>query len=236
MYRLFFGSNEATPALELDTSAAFDYQNSKHVDVIKNRIARFKQAQAALYNFDNKILTGLTVGTVCWLGAAVPIPFLPTITISLGGFSYASYQLGRRPQSGLVEPYRNALTELIEVYKWSMSNKKNTWYKLGVPAIQDLILTLGPWVNQDTITVWSDEDLAPGKFTSRGLEPSDEFKAKLKEFETGVQTKNIWYSVYGQNGQDDLVVAASAYLKEITIEVAKKCAPEAMTTMLKRNS
>ncbi|KTC86918.1 hypothetical protein [Legionella brunensis] len=229
----FFNSPPTPPQQKLDSSVTFDYRNTEHIDIIKNRIARFKQAQAAIYSFDNKIISGLAVGTVCWAGASIPLPFTPTITISLASFSYASYQLGRRPDSGLLEPYREALTDLIEVYKWSMHGKTNTWYKLGVPQIQDLILTLGPWVPTETIAIWEEKDLEPGRFSSRGLEPTKEFKDKLNELAAGAHTKSIWFSVYGENGTDDLINAASAYLKQVALGAAEKYAPTPVTTLFK---
>ncbi|OCH99541.1 hypothetical protein A8135_07635 [Legionella jamestowniensis] len=228
----FFKADPIPPSVKLDTSIAFDYRNSSHVDIIKNRVLRFKQAQAALFHYDNQIIGALAVSVASWTGGVLPLP-LPLWTISLASCSYGCYRLGNRTNSGLTAQYREALNDLLDVYKWSMSNKTHTWYKLGILQIQEMITTLGPWAKKDTLVVWEDSDLVAGKFTSRGVEPSEEFKTKLKEFTEGLPSKSVWFSVYGEEGTDDLIPAVNAYLKELAVGTAKKCAPEAVTTFLK---
>ncbi|KTD20862.1 Uncharacterised protein [Legionella lansingensis] len=219
----FYKETNVPKRMELLTKT-FNYKSQEHLDFIQNRITRFKQAQAALYNYDNTIISSLTVGLVFYAGGSI-IPFLPSFAISIGGFSYASYLVGNREQAGLVRPYREALTDLIEVYQWSMGNKTDTWWKLGVLEIQDLILTLGPMVRKETIAVWEEKDLQPGALLSRGKEPTEAFKTKATEFAAGTQMQSIWFAVYGENGNDDILGMATAYLKHTAQGAAEKYAP-----------
>ncbi|ASQ47406.1 hypothetical protein [Legionella clemsonensis] len=228
----FFKTAPIPPSIKLDTSTAFDYRNSSHIEIIKNRVLRFKQAQAALFHYDNQIIGALAVSAASWTGGILPLP-LPLWTISLASCGYGCYLLGNRTNSGLTTQYREALNDLLDVYTWSMSNKKHTWYKLGVLEIQEMITTLGPWAKKDTIAVWEERDVVAGTFTSRGIEPSEKLKAKLKEFAEGTAINNIWFSVYGQDGTDNLIPAANAYLKELALGSVKKCAPDAVTAFLK---
>ncbi|CEK09230.1 hypothetical protein [Legionella hackeliae] len=220
----FFKTTPVPASVQIDSSAAFDYRKPEHIEIIKNRLVRFKQAQAALHSLDNQILGSLAISAASWAGGVLPLP-LPFWTLSLASGSYGWYLLGGRAKSELVTSYRKALTDLIEAYSWSMGSKTNTWYKIGVPSIQEMILTLGPWVKKETIVIWEDSDLAGATLASRALEPTKDFKAKLKEFEKGEQTQSIWFSVYGEGGNDNLIPAANAYLKELAVGAVQKCVP-----------
>ncbi|KTD17828.1 hypothetical protein [Legionella jordanis] len=211
----------------------FAYKSKDHLQILEQRLKCFKQAQQNLFEFDNQILTSLGVGLFFYAGSSF-IPLLPSTTLSIAGFSYAAYLWGHRSANPdlVLRPYWAALKDLIEAYSWAMT-KKDKWYKLGVPLIQEVILTLGPFVKPETIALWSEEDFSSYLLSYREIEPSETFKEKCAEFSAGRQVKNIWFGVYGEGGNGDLMAVSIAYLKGCTQRVAERYAPAMVTGYLK---
>lgn len=241
MQRLFFGTPDPIPErLEIPSKDkinkdSFNYEKVGHLEIITNRLIRFKHAQAALHHFDSVILRGFSVGFICWAIAGLPLP-LPTVILAMGGASAASYNLGTRPHVGLIEAYKKELTDLIEVYEWSMKAQGNLWFHLGSEKIRELILTLGPWVTKETIGNWEDKHFEPSGLIYKRNEPSKEFTNKLIEFRNGEQTKDVWFSIYGQTGNNDLMAVFGLYLKHKAKEAVVAYAPAPVTAYLGYNS
>ncbi|MDI9818995.1 MULTISPECIES: hypothetical protein [unclassified Legionella] len=213
---MFFNQIALVPRVEL-ADAPFNYQNSAHLEIIGKRLARFKQAQMALYAADIKIVSGILMGTVFWLSSYI----VPSVTMAIAGFSYAFYHMGRHAE--VARNYREALDDLIQVYNWSMGKDTgNHWYKLGVGNIQSLILTLGPWVAKETIYTWKDADLEPASAMSfaKRKEPSNAVKIKLAQFAAGEQTANWLFHIYGEAGTRGLTDIIKGYFQREVQEIA----------------
>lgn len=188
----------------------FDYQNEDHHYLIGQRIARFKQAQSALFELDRYVAIALGIGAFCWVGAYL----LPLVTLSIIGFCFATYALVHR--SELFRQYKEIHDDLIETFQWSMGDKTgNHWYKLGEESIQELIETLGPWVNAETICTWQPQDLVSSNRLSfaRRNELAENFKMKLIYFSQGKQTENWGFHLYGENSTDNLLQFIKAKFK-----------------------
>lgn len=176
----------------------FNYKEAQDIELIEGQIERFKLALSALQSTDKMIIYGAACATGCFAGSYI----FPLTLVGYACSSVAAYYAAKRPE--VFKEYRKALNDLIAVYNWSMAKGSDAyWYKLGVPAIQDLIQNLGPWVNSETICTWEDKDLEPGKIARRP-EPSDEFKAHLKQLAMGTQTTNVWFNFYGHNGIESI--------------------------------
>lgn len=225
----FFSQTAPIARVQLP-DASFNYQTPVHIDIINKRIERFKQAQTALHSLDRNIVVSWMLGSACWVGAYV----FPLVTASIVSFCYSTHCLTRRPEC--FRQYKEALDDLIAVYKWSMGKEMgNHWYKLGEESIQTLIETLGPWVSKETIYTWQDKDLAPSSVLSlaRRNEPKESFKIKLTLFAEGKQTENWQFPLYGENGIDDLMGTVQAYFKREAKEAVEKHAKEAVASFLK---
>lgn len=180
-------------------ASTFDYQNPVHLRVISDSVIQFKSKLDALTFVDYRILMGAAIGSVAYVGAYL----FPVVLVSIAACCVSAYNLGIRPP--IYKEYREALEDLIRVFKWSMgANTKDYWYKLAVNEIMDLISTLGPWVSAQTIVTWSHDDLKPARMSlmSRRMDLPVEFENKLTRFASGEQS-TVWaYRLYGETGSD----------------------------------
>lgn len=197
----FFEESSLIPRVELGDEN-FNYKSAKHLDIIGKRCLRFQQAQKILHRTDNNIVRGIAIGSASWVGCYV----FPLVTVSIAAFCFATYHYAHHEEA--FKQYHDALNDLIAAYNWSMGRKTGDhWYKFGSIPLQELVLTLGPWVKSETICTWSTSDLEPASMLSRAKrdnEPTTSFKARLTQFAAGEQTKGWQFKIYGEGGTDDL--------------------------------
>lgn len=214
MLRIFDPNKTITKVSILEEK--FNYQNSAHLEYINQAIDRFTLTQKALQANDQSIINAAAICIGCWIGSYL----FPTVTASLIASCFATYHWTKRPE--YQKQYKNALTDLISVYEWSMGATTNHhWYKLAVKEIQHLILTLGPWVSRNTLETWGDDVLKPntldGYTVGRRKDISPEFEDKLHELQTGSHMARWQYRLYGENGIEDLETFFKSYVSKTVI-------------------
>ena len=203
-----FSANK--PAVEKAEKASvvpdvvFDYKSNQHMEFIKDKISQFSKVLSELQAIDYKIFMGVAISSGCYIGTYL----FPLTLFSIGGACMASWNIAKREQ--VSAQYRDTLNSLIAVYKWSMGKDTgHHWEKLAVKTLQDLILTLGPWVSNATIHTWNNTDLKPTilSFSSRRSDIPEEFERQLNQFAANTQTAHWAYRVYGEHGVDKLLDA-----------------------------
>lgn len=176
----------------------FNHENSNHLEIIAKKTAIFKQAQTALRNSD----TYAFWSTVFSGGSYIASYVFPLVWFSLLSGIYTGYNIGARDK--LNQHYKAVFDDLIKVYIWCMGKDTGLhWNKFLIPELQELILTLGPWVSKDTICTWEGSDLQQSKYVILSEERNDlpeDFKAQLKYLSTGAQATAWNFPVYGENG------------------------------------
>ncbi|KTD45961.1 hypothetical protein Lrub_2758 [Legionella rubrilucens] len=182
----------------------FDYQSSTHINIVNQQVARFSKALADLQTVDAHILVGTGAAVVSWLTCG----FLPLATVGMVASVYVGYCARSRKE--YANDYKKALDDLIAVYQWAMGkNSDKMWYKLGQKDLQNLIVTLGPWVNTDTIHTWRKEDLQPSTLakltTGRRAEISEETERQLLRLAEGVHMNSTQFRLYGEGSVDTLL-------------------------------
>ncbi|QRN02466.1 hypothetical protein GH742_00445 [Legionella sp. MW5194] len=182
----------------------FDYQSTTHIKIVNQQVERFSKALADLQTVDAHILAGTGVAVVSWLTCG----FLPLVTVGMVASTYVGYCAHSRKE--YASDYKKALEDLIAVYQWAMGkNSDKMWYKLGTPELQNLIVTLGPWVNTDTIHTWRKEDLQPStlaKFTTgRRTDVSEETERQLLRLSEGIHMNSAQFRLYGEGSVDTLL-------------------------------
>lgn len=202
----------------------FNHKNTQHLDLIQEQISRFSEALVALQTLDRNIVMGAVIGTGCYIGSYV----FPLVLVSIAGACYASWNAARREQVSV--QYREALSQLITVYQWSMGKDTgHHWDKLAVKTLQDLILTLGPWVSSSTIHTWTNADLKPAmlSFSTRRNEISELFEMQLTQFAAGTQATHWEFRLYSEHGMEHLYDAVqSSVASQANNLVAKTIGPK----------
>ncbi|CDZ76083.1 hypothetical protein BN59_00347 [Legionella massiliensis] len=197
----------------------FSSADESHIAIINARIARFQEALGAIQAVDKGIISGLTLASIGWTTNYIPLlPF--TMTVAMLGCGIAGYSIGRR--SFCFQKYKEALDDLKEAYQWAMGQRTDDyWYAIRHKNIQQMILTLGPWVSKETIATWQEADLQPGyipetvrnstRLMRHAEELNPEFKGKLTDFASGKQTSNPLYRFYGETGIGDFAEHLQRY-------------------------
>ncbi|MDX1836136.1 hypothetical protein DIZ81_03110 [Legionella taurinensis] len=197
----------------------FDYQSSIHIKIVNQQVERFSKALADLQAVDAHILVGTGAAVFSWLTCG----FLPLVTVGMVASAYAGYCAHSRKE--YASDYKEALEDLIAVYQWAMGkNSDKMWYKLGTRELQNLIVTLGPWVNTDTIHTWRKEDMQPSTLakltTSRRTDISEETERQLLRLAEGVHMNSAQFRLYGEGSVDTLLSSikdnAMAKITELT--------------------
>ena len=229
----FFTQHIKTARVNLprDTSAKlkpFSSAKPEHLEIIDARVARFNETLLAIQTVDAGIRLGLKLaGTI--LGLYVPlihqiIPFTFSINLALAiiGWSIVFYGLARR----FDYKYFQALDDLKEAYRWAMGTKTDDyWFSLREKSIQDMILSLGPWVTETTIHTWTPDDLVEESMLPKMVreagggrkvkELTPEFKEQLADLTTGVHTSTSLYRIYGETGIGDISILLQNYLERV---------------------
>lgn len=184
----------------------FNYTIPSHLELIDVHVAKFNTSLHALQQLDCNILISLAIGSACYVGTYI----LPLVSLTIVGFCMATHYYAKRTEA--YKQYRNALTELIKVYQWSMGKETGEhWHKLAVPNLQQLIITLGPWVSKETIYTWSLQDLKPASLSLGSLmghrrsDLTESFEQTLHRLATGTQAADYLYRLYGEYGIEDIL-------------------------------
>lgn len=202
----FFLPSEAdrnTDRLTLPPTS-FNYDSDAHRGLIGQQVDRFNKALADLQTVDDHILMGAGIVTASWLTCG----FLPLTTVGMVVSSYVGYCGATRSEYD--RRYRDAQQDLIALYQWAMGKDSgNIWYKLGVKDVQNLIVTLGPWVNKETIHTWRSDDLKPSGFsaltsTRRSDVPAD-IENVMTQLAAGVHMNTVKFRLYGEGSVDKLL-------------------------------
>lgn len=191
----------------------FDCHNKEHLRTLETKINQFNCSLEALKNVDMQILKGIIVGSSCWIGSYL----LPTATLSTAGFCWATHHFTKRQE--LFIQYKESLSELCRTYDWCMK-QDNLWHCLRTNTVQNLILTLGPWVSVDTIKRWKEADRATRLFGSDGL--TQTFQRQLEYFEQGKHCDNWAYSLYSMDGVENF---SEKSLSGIGSQIIQKMTP-----------
>lgn len=228
----FFKQKLSVPrvALPIDSNSkveAFDSGNEKHQGIINARVARFKEALEAISTVDKGIALGFTMSSVVYGVNSIPyLPYIPlSLTIGMAGTFILAYSLGCRSKA--YEKYQKAFIDLKEVYEWSMGTRRSDneyWYAIREKAVQEMILTLGPWVPKEVICTWKEKDLKSGLIPEyvkerlplrQAKELSEDFKGKLSALASGsIQAANWQYRYYGENNMGDFSVIAEGHWEQ----------------------
>lgn len=202
----------------------FDYKNSEHLDLVKEKMSQFSKLLHELQAIDYKIFMGAAISTGCYIGAYL----FPLTLFSIGGACMASWNAAKREV--VSAQYRDALNDLIEVYKWSMGKDSGYhWEKLAVNTLQDLILTLGPWVSNKTIHTWANTDLKPTmlSFSRRRSDIPEELERQLTQFAANMQAAQWAYRLYGEHGVEKIFDAMQTNIKaQVNDLVVKTISPK----------
>lgn len=182
----------------------FDYQSNTHLHIVNQQVERFSKALADLQAVDDHILIGTGIAVSSWLTCG----FLPLVTVGMVVSAYVGYCSHTRTE--YASRYKEALEDLIAVYQWSMGkNTDNMWYKLGQKDLQNLIVTLGPWVNTETIFTWRKDDLQPSTLakltTGRRTDIPEETERQLLRLEEGLHMSSVKFRLYGEGSVDKLL-------------------------------
>lgn len=218
----WFSATPKPSSDQTDLSVTFNYKDEKDLKTIQDKINKFNQALYDIQWIDKAIVIGAVGVGVGYVGSYV---FPLTLAVIIPSALVAGHYHGARPAFN--KQYFEALQELIDVYDWSMKKGScDYWYKLGTPVLQDLILTLGPWVTSKTIHTWEDSDLEPGRVCKRKQEITAVFKHQLIQFQSDVQSARLAFRLYGnEGGVNDILGSiqdgASALVKENLSTLAK---------------
>lgn len=176
------------------------YQGPKDQDIqlivqhTNNLTAKLK----ALQTIDSAIVTGYSLG----LTAAIFTPFL---SITILGFSVASYQLAKREQA--VKEYQLALSNAIATWSWVIGDKtnnknKSTFIQIAKQntdsadknRLMALFDALAPLMNEEQIKNATDNSVE-GAFVAK----ADHSEVKLDLFNRPLsnQEKALYFGIYG---------------------------------------
>ncbi|KTD36580.1 hypothetical protein Lnau_1564 [Legionella nautarum] len=220
---------------------AFDADNEQHLAVINSGVARFKEALPQMRKLDREILLGASIATIAiGLNMASTFPFFPYVyfsfTAAIVGTAIVCH--GFTARSMFVDKYLKIFNELKEIHQWVSESRETKhwngieyWYAIRKKPVQDMILTLGPWVPKEFIKTWNEEDLIPSNVPQmirkrtpgrQVIELTPEFIEKLAELASGqVQAVNSEYRYYGDNNVRDYAIIAEEYWQRSKIVAAR---------------
>ncbi|KTC88121.1 MULTISPECIES: hypothetical protein [Legionella] len=219
----------------------FSADNEQHLAVINSGVARFKEALPVMRKLDREIFLGGSIATTAiGLNMASMLPFIPYVYFSFTAAIIGTAILchGLTARSMFIDKYQKIFNELKEIYQWVSESKKikhwsgtEYWYAIRKKPVQDMMLTLGPWVPKEFIKTWDEEDFkssnVPQIVRERAplrqvTELTPEFIEKLAELASGsVQTANKEYRYYGDNNVGDYAVIAEEYWERSKVLASK---------------